>query len=128
MQQFAYLFGGFFGVLAIVFGAFASHLLKKKWTPSIIDSFEIGVRYQMYHALFLVLIANTLTFEYVLDTLSVIFAIVGVFLFSGSIYGICSLKSRKLPVKFLGPITPLGGLCLLLSWLFFIATTIVHGS
>ncbi|MDO6739176.1 DUF423 domain-containing protein [Wenyingzhuangia sp. 2_MG-2023] len=120
MQQIAYLLGGIFGLLAIVLGAFGSHLLKKKWSKDILDSFEIGVKYQMYHALFLVLLGSTLTFNSISSTLSVIFAILGIFLFSGSIYGICSLKSRELPVKFLGPITPLGGLCLLLSWLFFL--------
>ncbi|MDO6803673.1 DUF423 domain-containing protein [Wenyingzhuangia sp. 1_MG-2023] len=120
MQQIAYLFGGIFGLLAIILGAFGSHLLKKKWSKDILDSFEIGVKYQMYHALFLVLLGSTLTFNSISSTLSVIFAVLGIFLFSGSIYGICSLKSREQPVKFLGPITPLGGLCLLLSWLFFL--------
>lgn len=120
MQQIAYLFGSIFGLLAIILGAFGSHLLKKKWSKDILESFEIGVKYQMYHALFLVLLGSTLTFNSISSTLSVIFAVLGIFLFSGSIYGICSLKSRELPVKFLGPITPLGGLCLLLSWLFFL--------
>lgn len=120
MQQLAYISGGVFGLFSIVLGAFGSHLLKKKWSKDILDSFEIGVKYQMYHALFLILIASVLPFETNYSSLAVIFAIVGVCLFSGSIYGICSLKSRNLPVKVLGPITPLGGLCLLLSWLFFI--------
>lgn len=120
MQQIAYIFGGLFGLFSIVLGAFGSHLLKKKWSKEILDSFEIGVKYQMYHALFLILLGMLLPFGTTYASLSVVFAIVGVILFSGSIYGICSLKSKNKPVKILGPITPLGGLCLLLSWLFFI--------
>ena len=124
MQTLALLFGGIFGFFSIVLGAFGSHLLKKKWPKEILESFEIGVKYQMYHALFLILLELSLPFNNLSSTLAVGFAIVGVFLFSGSIYGICSLKSRNLPVKYLGPITPLGGLCLLLSWLFFMTALI----
>ncbi|NJB81880.1 DUF423 domain-containing protein [Wenyingzhuangia aestuarii] len=120
MQNLALIFGGIFGCTAIILGAFGSHLLKNKWSKEILDSYEIGIKYQMYHALFLILLEVSLPFNNTSSTIAVIMAIVGVFLFSGSIYGICILKSRKLPVKFIGPITPLGGLCLLLSWLFFI--------
>ncbi|MGY6648379.1 DUF423 domain-containing protein [Wenyingzhuangia sp. IMCC45574] len=119
MQQLAFVFGGVFGFVSIMLGAFGAHLLKKKWSHDILESFETGVKYQMYHALFLILLGGILNFESNFASLAVILAIVGVVLFSGSIYGICTLKSRELPVKFLGPITPLGGLCLLLSWLFF---------
>jgi len=120
MQQIALLFAGFFGFFAIVLGAFGSHLLKKKWSNDVLNSFEIGVKYQMYHALFLILLKISLPFNNLYSTLAVIFAITGVLLFSGSIYGICIQKSRNNSVKYLGPITPIGGLSLLLSWLFFI--------
>lgn len=120
MQQISFISGGLFGLISIVLGAFGSHLLKKKWSKEILDSFEIGVKYQMYHALFLILLGIALPFNNTSSTLAVVFTIVGIFLFSGSIYGICITKSRNLPVKILGPITPLGGLSLLLSWLFFI--------
>lgn len=120
MQQIALIFGGVFGLLAIVLGAFGSHLLKKKWNKDILDTFEIGVKYQMYHALFLILTGSISDFNNSYINLSVIFSIIGVFLFSGSIYGICNQKSRDIQVKILGPITPLGGLSLLLGWVFFI--------
>lgn len=124
MQTLAYIFGGVFGLLSITLGAFGSHLLKKKWSKDILDSFEIGVKYQMYHALFLILLGLVLPFDTIASSLAINFAIVGTILFSGSIYGICILKSNNKPVKILGPITPLGGLCLLLSWLFFIISVI----
>ncbi|MGY5354224.1 DUF423 domain-containing protein [Wenyingzhuangia sp. IMCC45467] len=124
MQELAYIFGGLFGFLAIVLGAFGSHLLKKKWSKEILDSFEIGVKYQMYHALYLILLGLVFPFKSTTENLTIIFAIIGVFLFSGSIYGICILKSRNKSVKVLGPITPLGGLCLLLSWMLFLLALI----
>ncbi len=124
MQQLAFISGGLLGFISIILGAFASHLLKKRWSTDILNSFEIGVKYQIYHALFLILLGTSLPLHNTLSTLTIIFSIIGVILFSGSIYGICILKSRELPVKFLGPITPLGGLCLLLSWLFFIIAMI----
>jgi len=120
MQQFTYLVGGIFGVLSIVLGAFGSHALKKKWSKDLLEIYETGVKYQMYHALFLLLLANTLNFSILYSKLAVILCITGTLLFSGSIYGICILKNRTLSAKPLGPLTPLGGLCLLLSWLFFI--------
>jgi len=124
MQEFAFIFGGAFGFIAVVLGAFANHLLKKRWPKDLIDSFEIGVKYQMYHALYLVLLGQILPMDSTTAKLSVVFSIIGTLLFSGSIYGICMLKNQKKPIKLLGPITPLGGLCLLLSWLFFITTVL----
>ena len=124
MQTFTYISGGILGLLSIVFGAFGSHALKKVWTKEVLESFEIGVKYQMYHALFLILLGSTLNFECTYSSLSVYFCLAGVLLFSGSIYGICYFKSRNHSVKFLGPITPLGGLCLILSWLYFMIALI----
>lgn len=124
MQETAYIFGGLFGFFAIVLGAFGSHLLKKKWSKEILDSFEIGVKYQMYHALFLILIGTVLPFDTATENLAIIFAIIGIFLFSGSIYGICILKNKGKSVKALGPVTPLGGLCLLLSWMVFLLSLV----
>lgn len=116
MPDISFIFGGLFGALAILLGAFGSHYLKKKWTPELLQSFEIGIRYQMYHALFLILLG---AFNKI-GSIASIFTIVGVFLFSGSIYGICVVKSKNKPVKLLGPLTPIGGLCLLIGWIVFI--------
>ncbi len=124
MQNIAFLIGGLFGCTAILLGAFGSHLLKKKWSKDILDTFEIGVKYQMYHALFLILLGTTLPFTSLYSTLAILFCAVGVLLFSGSIYGICIKKSASKPVKLLGPLTPLGGLCLLASWICFLVAVI----
>ncbi|MDB4297583.1 DUF423 domain-containing protein [Flavobacteriaceae bacterium] len=112
MNNLAYFSGALFGFIAIVLGAFGSHLLKKKWSREILDTFEIGVKYQMYHALFLLLLGTIIPN----NTTAIYSCILGVLLFSGSIYGICIVKHLKKPVGLLGPLTPLGGLCLLISW------------
>ena len=56
MNQIALIFGAIFGLLAIIFGAFGAHLLKKKLTQEQLQSFETGVKYQMYHAIILLVL------------------------------------------------------------------------
>ncbi|MEN8857637.1 MAG: DUF423 domain-containing protein [Flavobacteriaceae bacterium] len=116
----ALLFGSFFGFLAIILGAFGAHLLKKKLSQDQLQSFETGVKYQMYHAIVLLLLGFNLNDTLSIDNYIVNAFIVGIVLFSFSIYGLVlsSYKERKL--KFLGPITPLGGLFLAAGWLLLL--------
>ena len=111
----------FFGITAIILGAFGAHALKKVLSEVQLQSFEVGVRYQMYHAFFLFFVG---TFTFLNDkqrTLIFWLTILGVLLFSGSIYLIATSSITNLKTKFLGPITPIGGLLLILAWgyLFF---------
>jgi len=62
MEKKILILGLILGMLSIIFGAFGAHALKKVLSQESLDSFETGVRYQMYHALFLLLIANTAVF------------------------------------------------------------------
>ncbi|MBP6335383.1 MAG: DUF423 domain-containing protein [Bacteroidia bacterium] len=122
MQKTFILSGTFFGGLAVILGAFGAHALKAKITPEYLSIFETGVRYQFYHALALILLGLGMD---KISTGSAQIAgysfIIGIVLFSGSIYllatrtilGIDSWKS------ILGPITPLGGLCFVTGWIFF---------
>lgn len=106
--------GSALGLLSVVFGAFGAHTLKKHMTPDLLISFETGVKYQMYHAILLCLLSilpPSTTVSY-----AVKFIIVGVFLFSFSIYGLCLSATFGKKIKLFGPITPLGGLCLVLGW------------
>lgn len=106
------------GALSIVLGAFGAHGLKKFLTIEQLNSFEIGVRYQMYHALFLLFVAQT---GYITDKQKwVVFLItlLGILLFSGSIYLLATSTITSIKAKFLGPITPLGGLLLISSWIY----------
>lgn len=126
MSEIALFFGASFGLLAVVFGAFGAHLLKKKLTSEQLQSFETGVKYQMYHGIVLLTLGFQLKAKTPLDNYIVYAFILGVLLFSFSIYGlvISSAKNRK--IKILGPITPLGGLFLVGGWallLFKIATS-----
>ncbi len=114
--QFVLLAATFFGALAIVLGAFGAHALKKLFTPELMRSFETGVKYQMYHAIVLLVLGFQLHMETGLEKSIALCFISGVVLFSFSIYGLCISSSKGNKIKILGPITPLGGLCLLAGW------------
>ncbi|MEH6406396.1 MAG: DUF423 domain-containing protein [Leeuwenhoekiella sp.] len=116
----AQVFGAFFGFFAIVFGAFGAHALRKKFDDSQIAAFETGVKYQMYHAIVLLIISFNLSFNSTLETVIVNFFIIGTFLFSFSIYGLCLSGAAGNKWKFLGPVTPLGGLFLAGGWLLLL--------
>lgn len=120
MNQFALIFASIFGATGIILGAFGAHLLKKKLTTDQLQSFETGVKYQIYHAVMLLILGFQLTFNSSIDTYIISAFIVGVFLFSFSIYGLVISSARNKKLKFLGPITPLGGLCLVLGWVLLI--------
>jgi uncharacterized membrane protein YgdD (TMEM256/DUF423 family) len=106
----------FLGLTAIVLGAFGAHALKKVLSVAQLQSFEVGVRYQMYHALFLFFI-GTFTFLNEKERLIIFWlTIFGVLFFSGSIYFLATNAITNFKTKFLGPITPLGGVLLILAW------------
>lgn len=106
----------FLGVTAIILGAFGAHALKKVLSEVQLQSFEVGVRYQMYHALFLLFI-GVFTFLSEKDRLVIFWlTISGVLFFSGSIYLLATNGITHLKTKFLGPITPIGGLLLISAW------------
>lgn len=112
----AQVMGSFYGLLAIVFGAFGAHALKKKLTPEQLHSFETGVKYQMYHAILLVVLSFNLGFDQPIDKYIVNCFVMGTLLFSFSIYGLCLSASKGKKLRFLGPITPVGGLVLVIGW------------
>lgn len=102
--------------LAVAAGAFASHALKEKLTERALEIFETGAKYQMYHALALLVVglllsrAQTQTPQTLLIAAGNAF-ILGIVIFSGSLYGL-SLSG----IKWLGAITPLGGAAFLVGW------------
>jgi uncharacterized membrane protein YgdD (TMEM256/DUF423 family) len=106
-----------FGALAIILGAFGAHALKKRFNTELMQSFETGVKYQMYHALILLIIGLNLKLETSLAQFSVWCFVIGVVLFSFSIYGLCISSAKGKKIKILGPLTPLGGLSLLSGWI-----------
>lgn len=109
--------GLFFGVTSIILGAFGAHALKNYLTPEQLVSFETGVRYQMYHALFLLFLSRNQSVTQ--KTKKTVFYLisVGVVLFSFSIFLLTTKNVTSMDFKFLGPITPIGGLLLISGWM-----------
>ncbi|MGZ9674794.1 DUF423 domain-containing protein [Flavobacterium sp. GNP001] len=110
------------GMIAIILGAFGAHALKKVLSVDQLATFETGVRYQMYHALFLLLVGQ-------LDMLSqkaskVIYYLVlsGVVLFSGSIYLLATNSLTSFDFRIIGFVTPIGGLLLIIAWFVLLAS------
>jgi len=112
------LTAAFLGFLAIILGAFGAHALKKTLTIEQLNSFEVGVRYQMYHALFLLFIGSFAFLTEKERFIIFILTIFGVVLFSGSIYLLTTASITNLQAKWLGPITPIGGLSLISAWIY----------
>lgn len=104
------------GILAIILGAFGAHALKKELTVEELTAYETGVKYQMYHALFLLFLGmNTLVGEKVKKTVFRL-VIFGVIFFSVSIYLLTTKAITGIDFKFIGFITPIGGLLLIVAW------------
>ncbi|WP_343613321.1 DUF423 domain-containing protein [Flavobacterium sp.] len=116
MKRRIVLTGAFIGMLAIILGAFGAHLLKKYLTVDELNTFEVGVRYQMYHALFLFFLSTRK--EIAEKTLKTIYNLVvaGVVLFSGSIYLLATKSLTLFDFKIIVFATPLGGFLLIIGW------------
>lgn len=104
--------GALMAGLAVAAGAFGAHALKARLAPDLLQVFETGVRYQMYHALGLLAVAAASdrwphsSFNFVGCLM-----LAGIVLFSGSLYALCLTG-----IRVLGAVTPLGGLCFLAGW------------
>jgi uncharacterized membrane protein YgdD (TMEM256/DUF423 family) len=104
---------------SIVLGAFGAHALKKVLTPEELSSFEVGIRYQMYHGLALLILgmhSEKISKGYH-RMVNVMLA--GVVLFSFSIYLLSIDRLMGMEWKWLGPITPIGGALLIAAWILF---------
>lgn len=109
--------GACFGATAIVLGAFGAHALKEKLPEASLAVFETGVKYQMYHALFL-LFAGIMPMVSLGAKRAILWlTIIGVVLFSGSLYLLSCQTVLQANFKFLGPVTPIGGLLLIMAWI-----------
>ncbi len=108
--------GAFYGLLAVIFGAFGAHALKKSLSDDQLKSFETGVKYQMVHAILLLVIGFNFNLETTLEKSMATCFMVGTFLFSFSIYALVMSASKGRKLRFLGPITPIGGLLLVAGW------------
>ncbi|MBO6186167.1 MAG: DUF423 domain-containing protein [Chryseobacterium sp.] len=120
MKTITLVFGAAYGMLSVILGAFGAHALKKILSVERLESFETGVRYQMYAAFFLLIAGYILKFDTSSQKWISILMIAGTILFSFSIYMLSMQDYWGMNLKFLGPITPLGGLFMILAWLMLI--------
>lgn len=104
------------GVTAIILGAFGAHALKKYLSVEQLGSFETGVKYQMYHALFLLFLGLTSIINEKAKKTIFQFVIFGVIFFSGSIYLLSTQVISGIDFKPIGIVTPIGGSLLIVAW------------
>ena len=106
----------FFGMTGIIFGALAAHTLSNFLSTEKITSFQTGVKYQIFNSLFLLIISlninkfnKRISYSFKLITLGILF-------FSFSIYALSLQEIINKDLSFLGPVTPIGGLLIIIGW------------
>ncbi|HEX5555561.1 MAG TPA: DUF423 domain-containing protein [Chitinophagaceae bacterium] len=111
-----------FGALAVIIGAFGAHSVKAVVTPDVLDIYETGVKYQFYHTFALLSVGILYAwFPGKLLSLAGLFFIIGIVLFSGSLYLITALKAAdKVITPAVGIITPVGGLFFIAGWILLL--------
>ncbi|MEM1282554.1 MAG: DUF423 domain-containing protein [Chlamydiota bacterium] len=115
-QKWLLCLGALSACIAVMIGSFGSHYFKEKLDEYALHVFEIGVKYQFYHSLGLLIIAITSIFlTGALVKLSAWLMMIGIIIFSGSLYTLAITG-----VKSWGAVTPIGGIFFIISWLTFI--------
>jgi len=118
MSELIMAIGGLFGGLGVILGAFAAHGLKNKLSLDMQAVFKTGVEYQFYHSFALAMVGLSLMAQNIDNSQYLTWAFysfsIGIIFFSGSLYLLAI--TRK---KIFGPITPIGGLFLMMGWVFF---------
>ncbi|MCC7332437.1 MAG: DUF423 domain-containing protein [Flavobacteriales bacterium] len=122
MEKSSLIKGSVLSFFAVIFGALGAHALKQHLLPEQLVAFETAVRYQLFHALAILILSIVLknkSSKLLRTSINLFF--LGVILFSGSIY-VLTLKSVLVfeQLRFVGPITPIGGFILILGWLLLI--------
>jgi uncharacterized membrane protein YgdD (TMEM256/DUF423 family) len=120
------MLGLIFAAIAVLLGAFGAHALKTMVRVDKLQIFETGVRYQFMHAMALICLAIYSQQQHISIQeqkgigWAAHFFVAGTLLFSGSLYFLTLISSVAHPLlRFIGPITPLGGLCFILGWFFW---------
>ncbi|MGV0994853.1 DUF423 domain-containing protein [Empedobacter falsenii] len=116
MKNLVLTIASLYGMTAVILGAFGAHAFKKILPAEKLASFEVGVRYQIYHAIVLLAVGMYFQFNNGLERSAAWCLIAGTFVFSVSIYLLSFAEHWNTNLKFLGPITPLGGLFMIIGW------------
>lgn len=112
--------GAIFGMLGVVIGAFATHGLKPLISEEAIGTFETGVKYQIYHALLLLIVGSFHFISRKARSIILWLLVVGIVLFSGSIYFLATNTLTTFNFKTIGFVTPIGGSLLIIAWFLLI--------
>jgi uncharacterized membrane protein YgdD (TMEM256/DUF423 family) len=126
MHKIHLVLGSILAGLGVVLGAFGAHKLKQIVPPETVSSYQTGVQYQMYHA-FALLIVGILSERLSSNLINWAgaFFVIGIVLFSGSLYLLASLKAMdKVGVSGIGIITPIGGLMFIVGWILLLIAVI----
>ncbi|MBB2145252.1 DUF423 domain-containing protein [Pedobacter sp. LMG 31464] len=111
------LTAAFFGALAVILGAFSAHSFKNLISAPSLEIWQKGVEYQFYHTFALLYLSTFARYKNKLIGFSFIFFSLGIILFSGSLYVLALKDAYHLAItQFVGPVTPIGGLCFILGW------------
>ena len=112
--------GILFAMLGVILGAFGAHGLKGNVTAEMLSSFETGVRYQMYHALTILIVGLIPQLGFKSQKIICGLFVLGIVLFSGSIYLLSTQAILPFSISGIGWITPVGGVFFIVGWLVFV--------
>ncbi len=122
------LFGSLFMAFGILLGALGSHYFKGILSVEGLESFEVGLRYLIYHGLGLILLSG-MGFKNPKEKKRIFYLILwGTLIFSGSIFLLSFKNFLPFSITFLGPITPVGGIALLLAWSLMVIAFLKKGN
>ncbi len=116
MDKKIFVAGSLFGMIAIILGAFGAHKLKEVLTLEQLNIFETGVKYQMYHAFFLLFVGLNTALSDKAKRIIYFLTLIGVIFFSGSIYLLATNSLTTFDFRVIGFVTPIGGLLLIMAW------------
>jgi len=117
MNKSLLILGTILGLLSVILGAFGAHGLKDLISPESIISYETGVKYQMYHAFLLLIVGSQNFVSQKGKRFMFYLVLIGIILFSGSIYGLATNDLSGFNFKSIAIVTPIGGLFLIVSWI-----------
>jgi len=112
--------GALLGLLTVIFGAFAAHGLKDVLSDDSLNSFETGVRFQMYHAFLFLILGSTKLLSDKLSKTVFYLILSGIILFSGSIYLLSTGAATGIDFSSIALLTPIGGTLLIIGWIILV--------
>lgn len=116
--------GAFFGMIGIIIGAFAAHGLKPLLTAENMLTFETGVKYQMYSALFLLVLGCLSEVSGKVKKICFYLTVIGILFFSGSIFLLATNSLSSFDFRVIALITPIGGTLLISAWIVLLISVI----